>query len=604
MVDPAAVLDALPVALYLTDAQGRITYYNEAAVELWGHRPQLGSLWCGSFKIFTMRGDYLPHDQCPMAIALKESRVVRGVRALAERPDGTRVPFMPYPTLLKDEAGRVTGALNLLLDLTEGMTTESRLAAIVASSDDAIVSKDLDGIVNSWNAGAERIFGYSAAEMIGQSITRVIPPELQYQETEILARVRSGERIDHFETVRVTKDGRRLDVSLTVSPLRDQSGRVIGASKVARDITQQKKAERIQRLLMDELHHRVKNTLATVQAIGRQSLATAKSPAEFMNSFSQRIQALAKAHTLLTESGMRGASLGDLVEEQALISSGLGRRVGYSGPALQLDPQRTIHLGMILHELAANARQHGALSTSSGYVTITWEVRSGNGRTLMLNWQEEGGPPVNSNADTGFGTKLIDQTARGYGGKAQIDFRAKGLTCRIELPLGREEQPVTGGIKRVGGDTILLAKTQDQRSTVLTGKRVLVVEDEPLVAMDIRTALISAGCEVLGPAGTISEAKALIEDVNFDAALLDLNIEGASSEELAHTLARKNIPFAFVTGYRRMSLPETFRESLLLPKPFDREQLIAIAEALVYLSAPSGGVVRLRRGAKSTGTAA
>jgi CheY-like chemotaxis protein len=195
---------------------------------------------------------------------------------------------------------------------------------------------------------------------------------------------------------------------------------------------------------------------------------------------------------------------------------------------------------------------------------------------------------------------LIDQTVRSYGGKAQIDFRAKGLSCQIELPLGGEERPVIDGIRRIGSDTLLLAKTQDQRSTVLTGRRMLVVEDEPLVAMDIRTSLVAAGCEVLGPAGTIAEAKALIEHASFDAALLDLNIEGVSSEELAQMLARKDIPFAFVTGYRRMALPESVRESLLLPKPFDREQLIAIAEALVYVSAPSAGVVRLRRGGNAS----
>ena len=117
------------------------------------------------------------------------------------------------------------------------------LAAIVASSDDAIVSKTLDGVIRSWNAGAERLFGYTAEEAVGRPITLIIPHELQDQEQEILARIRGGERVDHFETVRVTKQGRRLDISLTVSPIRDSAGRIIGASKVARDITDRKKAE-------------------------------------------------------------------------------------------------------------------------------------------------------------------------------------------------------------------------------------------------------------------------------------------------------------------------------------------------------------------------
>src|ERR1051326_8113496 len=270
------LLEALPIAVYTTDADGRITYYNDAAAELWGHRPELGSSkWCGSWKIFWPDGRPLPHDQCPMAITLKTGEPVRGVEAIAERPDGTRVNFLPYPTPLRDASGRLTGAINLLMDITERHANEvhaARLAAIVATSDDAIVSKTLEGLVTSWNAAATRLFGYAPEEMIGQSIKRIIPPELHAEEDGILAQLRRGEHIDHYETVRVAKDGRRIDVSLCVSPLRDKSGKVIGASKIARDIAERKQAEMLQRLLVQELNHRVKNTLATIQAIANQSI--------------------------------------------------------------------------------------------------------------------------------------------------------------------------------------------------------------------------------------------------------------------------------------------------------------------------------------------
>ena len=282
MTTDTQVLEALPVAVYTTDADGRITFYNSAAAQFWGHSPELGSQWCGSWRLYWLDGRPLPHEECPMAIALKEGREVRGVEAIAERPDGTRVRFRPYPTPLRDPSGRVVGAVNLLMDVSDqhdAHLESERLAAIVVSSDDAIISKTLDGIVTSWNGGAARIFGYEASEMIGQSILRVIPPELHGEESEILARLQRGERIDHYETVRVAKDGRRVDVSLTVSPLRDPSGNVVGASKVGRDITERKRAEKLQRILTDELSHRVKNTLATVQAIASQSLARARSPA-------------------------------------------------------------------------------------------------------------------------------------------------------------------------------------------------------------------------------------------------------------------------------------------------------------------------------------
>jgi PAS domain S-box-containing protein len=245
MIAADKLLQALPLAVYTTDAEGRITSYNEAAVELWGRQPEPGDLWCGGFKIFHPDGRPMPHDQCPMARSIKEGRPIRGAEAILERPDGTRLAFMPYPTPLHDESGRLVGGINLLVDLRDRRRSEedaARLAAIVSSSDDAIISKTLKGHITTWNAGAQRIFGYSAEEMIGRPITTIIPVELHDEEKDIIARISRGERIEHFETVRLAKDGRRIDISLTVSPMRDSAGRVIGASKVARDISDRRRA--------------------------------------------------------------------------------------------------------------------------------------------------------------------------------------------------------------------------------------------------------------------------------------------------------------------------------------------------------------------------
>jgi len=196
----------------------------------------------------------MPHGECPLAITLREGR---GIEAIIEKPNGKRVPIIPYPTLLKDPSGQVNGAINLLVDIGERKQAEidsSRLASIVACSDDAIISKTLDGRITSWNAGATHIFGYEPEEMIGESIKRIIPPELYPDEDEILAKLRRGEPIDHFETVRVAKDGRRIDVSLTVSPLRNKAEQLVGASKIARDISERKRKEQMQRLLFHELN--------------------------------------------------------------------------------------------------------------------------------------------------------------------------------------------------------------------------------------------------------------------------------------------------------------------------------------------------------------
>ena len=241
------MIDALPAAIYTTDASGRITHFNRACVDFSGRTPELGSdHWCVTWKLYHPDGRQMPHDQCPMAIALKTGQAVRGAEAIAERPDGTRIWFTPYPTPLFDQDGNIVGGINMLVDITDRKTNEAAgayLAAIVESSDDAIITKSLDSMITTWNASAERLFGYTAQEAIGKSITMLIPPDRLNEEPQIIERLRRGERVNHFETKRVRKDGTLLDISLTISPVKDSTGRIVGASKVARDITERKRTE-------------------------------------------------------------------------------------------------------------------------------------------------------------------------------------------------------------------------------------------------------------------------------------------------------------------------------------------------------------------------
>ena len=245
------LIQSLPAAIYICDAEGFITLYNKKAVELWGKEPVIGKdVWCGSCKIFDADGKPLPMDKFPMAITLKEGRPVEGEEIIIERPDGTRSYVQPYPKPLFDESGKLVGAVNMLVDISDQKLYDekmAKLAAIVHSSDDAIVSKTLDGIVTSWNDAAKKIFGYTAAEMIGESIAKLIPPDHYNEEPAILERIRKGESVDHYETKRITKDGRLLDISLTISPIKDRRNNIIGASKIARDITKQKEIERLVR---------------------------------------------------------------------------------------------------------------------------------------------------------------------------------------------------------------------------------------------------------------------------------------------------------------------------------------------------------------------
>lgn len=567
------VLKVLPVAIYVTDADGRITFYNEAAAEFWGVRPELNSdRWCGSWRLYTPDGEPMPHDGCPMALTLKSGKQVLG-EAVAERPDGTRVRFQAFPSPIRDQAGQLTGAVNLLADITERHQNEaalSRIAAIVSSSDDAIVTKTLSGRITSWNQSAVRIFGYEENEIIGQPISIIVPPELQDEEKRILARIARGEHIDHFETVRLAKDGRRVDISLTISPLHDKTGKVIGASKVARDITEKKRTEELQRLLLGELNHRVKNTLAIVQSIATQTLRRAASPEEFAKSFSGRVQALARAHTLFTRDAWRGADVADIVREQVMDDEN-ELRISCAGPSIVLDPQTALSLSMILHELGTNARKYGALSVSGGRLSVEWELRDKN---LMLHWIERDGPLVHPPLRQGFGTMLIERGLKAHDGETKIRYEPDGVACDIRLPAPKNTQIGFSLPMPLNGQTpSFLARQLDHAD--LRGKRILVIEDEPLVSMDIETILSESGSEVVGPAGNIARARQMIETETFDGALVDANLGGHPVDELASALVSRNIPFMFLTGYGRESLPNAFRHASMIEKPYTREQLVS-----------------------------
>jgi PAS domain S-box-containing protein len=245
------LIDLFPMAAYAVRApDGVIAWFNARATQLWGRVPKLGDTderFCGAYKLFHPDGTYMAHCETPVALVLRTGVSVHNQDVVIERPDGSRVTVSVYIDPIRDKDGKIVGATNFFHDITQQKQSEralSLLAAIVDSSDDAIVSKSLEGVITSWNQGAERIFGYSPKEAIGQHITLIVPADRRDEEATILDRLKRGERVDHFETVRVSKGGKALDVSLTISPVKDAIGRVVGASKVARDITEKKRVER------------------------------------------------------------------------------------------------------------------------------------------------------------------------------------------------------------------------------------------------------------------------------------------------------------------------------------------------------------------------
>jgi PAS domain S-box-containing protein len=374
------------------------------------------------------------------------------------------------------------------------------------------------------------------------------------------------------------------------APRFGEHGEFLGYIGSVIDITERKQAEQTQQLLISELNHRVKNTLASVQAIVQHTLRKTKNPAEFVDSFAGRIQSLARVHSLLTATTWQGAGLRELIHDQLLQGSFDETKVIARGPPVHLEAQMTLHVALMLHELGTNARKHGALSTPSGRVAIAWTVED---QLLRLQWDEQGGPPVSSPTSRGFGTTLIEQSVRGEGGTARMSVGAEGIRWDIALPLhGPTPDDAHRSPESIGGvPASQRAPVAQQTPAKLAGKRFLVVEDEPLVALDIAAGLQDAGGEVVASTGTPRETLHTIETKALDAALLDGNLHGWPVDDIAAALTRRNVPFVFVTGYGRESLPAAFGHVPVLSKPFSQQQLTDAAARLVD---EPGGVVRLR----------
>jgi PAS domain S-box-containing protein len=318
---------------------------------------------------------------------------------------------------------------------SSGLDPTAWLAAIVEHSDDAIISKDLNGIVTSWNLGAERIFGYEAHEIVGRSILTLIPPDRHGEEDYILDKVKRGERIKHYDTVRRRKDGRSVDVSLTVSPIL-ADGVIVGISKMARDITQRKQVQLAQTLLLRELNHRTKNLLAVADAIVRQTSRTS-SPEELVDRISRRLHALSVNQDLLIEYEWRGADIAQIIQWQlASVVDNHASRIRLKGPPCVLTPRTAQALGLTIFELATNALRYGSLSSETGTVNVAWVIDDQDGtREFKMSWQELGGPPARPPSRPGFGTTIIERMiARSLLGTAKVTYTPTGLMWELAAP--------------------------------------------------------------------------------------------------------------------------------------------------------------------------
>lgn len=742
-----SVIEALPAAVYTTDAQGRVTMFNQAAVDFSGRTPEVGSdSWCVTWKLFHPDGTPMPHAECPMAMSLETGEPIRGYEAIAERPDGTRSNFIPYPTPLRDGQGNVVGAINMLVDITDRKKTEEtlerserelteffenateaiqwvapdgtilrankaelrmlgysaeeyvgrniaefhvdqdliqdilarlfkgetleefraqlrskdgtirdvvintspyfekgefvhtrcftrditeqlraekalrHLAAIVETTDDAVISKDLNGIITSWNPAAERLYGYTAEEVIGKPVAMLIPPEWPDEEPQILARLRRGERLDHYETVRVAKDGRRLDVSLTVSPIHDASGKVIGASKIARDITDQKRTqEEIARLLAAE------------RAARQDAEIASRTKDEFLATLSHELRTpltamlgwltILRAHKLdkktsehAIETIERNAKAqAQLIEDLVDISRIVGGKLNLEVVPTELMPVIDASIEVVrpaadAKEITIDVNYDATVGPVAGDASrlqqIIWNLLSNavkftpNGGKVSVDYRRRGSfaevvvsdtgigispdflpyvferfrqaesSATRSHRGMGLGLAIVRHLVELHGGTvtAESEGENRGTTIKIHLPLAAIEKrrPSTRGSRKTNGD----------ESHALKGLRILLVEDEPDARELIAMVLQSSGAQV----DAVDSAKGALESMSLavpDVLVSDIGLPLESGYDLIRQVRAlasdtKKVPAIALTAFatendRKLSLSAGFQAHLAKP---------------------------------------
>jgi two-component sensor histidine kinase/CheY-like chemotaxis protein len=423
-----------------------------------------------------------------------------------------------------------------------------------------------------WDDGQYRIFGVDPA-----SFQPTFENVRRFIHVDDLARIRrliennAGE--PSFQTeARITRPTGQMRWCICAAAMTfDVQGRVRRISGVTIDITDLKEAETRRTLLVREVDHRARNTLALVQSIVR--LTKAKSIRDYVGSIEGRIRALSTAHALLSESRWEGADLNELVDEElAPYRQNDVDRIAVSGPAVFLPPASAQILAIVLHELATNAAKYGAIATSAGRIEVSWGISQ---KELKLSWQESGGPLVNKPSSTGFGSKVISTSVvQQLGGVVDFDWRPEGLVFTMSASIGSVE-PSPDTARKIPQ----LPQRPPEVMNATSGSRILLIEDEALVGMMMTDTLNELGYSVVGPFTSIADSVSAATTETFHAAILDINVKGELVYTLADVLAARQVPLIFVTGYGSEVIEERFKGLPVLQKPVDRGALKAILAA-------------------------
>jgi PAS domain S-box-containing protein len=457
------------------------------------------------------------------------------------------------------------------LETSSGRLVQSEQRRSLALAAGQMGSWDWDPVNGdfAWDDGQYRIFGVDPErfDVTVENIKALIHPE-DWKHLQNAVKPVAQDTPSYQTEFRVIRPNGELRwcIGTAVASV-DATDHIVRISGVTVDITDRKDAEERQALLAREVDHRARNALALVQSIVR--LTRAETIKSYTAAVDGRIGALSRAHTLLAQSRWQGADLARLVDEElAPYRTSEGDRIAASGPDVSLEPRTAQTLALALHELSTNAAKYGALSVMSGRVKLTWELRS---EKLVLQWVESDGPATLPPATPGFGIRVISASIeRQLEGEAKFDWRPEGLHCSLAVPRGDQIEPLVryAGAHRATGEDKPSLPVQLE-----TGNRVLLVEDEILVAMMMRDILTELGFSVIGPFSRLSEAMVAAVHDDIDAGIIDVNLGGEFVYPVADVLVARKIPFVFVTGYGVESIDSRFADVPIVKKPVQRQVL-------------------------------
>jgi PAS domain S-box-containing protein len=366
-------------------------------------------------------------------------------------------------------------------------------------------------------------------------------------------------------------DGTYRWVHSFVRPYTDETGAFAGLVGTVLDISERKRAEQRQALIVSELDHRVRNLLAAIRSILRLARNSAATKEEYAAAVDGRIEAMSRAHGLLASSGWHGAALRRIVCDELEPYVGADRPLDIEGPDLLLRPSAAVSIALVIHELATNAAKYGALSVARGRISVSWRLEGEAAQSLVLTWKESGGPPVTAPSREGFGTLMLKRALEHeFTAAASLDYEPDGFRFSATIPLGNVEADVPATEPEERAEAHVAAEENNS----VEGARVLVVEDDMLIAQDICEHVRGAGGVVVGPVARLADAVIAAAEGEVDVAVLDVNLAGASVFAVADVLKAKGVPFVFLTGYRRRDIPQRFGDAPSHLKPVRPEAVL------------------------------